>query len=483
MKQTIGGMKMYIEFLEGSPLWYWYNYGGVIAGMAVTVILAAMVIGLSSWRPGGIFLKTLAGASLATVMPLGLARIGFRMAISNPELVGYLSIGGTALVFIVGIAFFIARATHKENKPAVADAPQVKEEATQVVEVAKPANESPVSDMTIQVDNDKTVAVGSDTVTIGRGSDNDIVLDDSSVSRHHARITRRNGSYYVEDLDSTNGITIDGVPADGNQIKQGTVVKLGKVEIGVGSPMPKNNNPEEENAVEAEVSKSFEQTYLGKPQPNRVGWLTMNSGENAGDVFYLNAGANVLGRDSKNGIVINDSYVSGVHCEFKIENNEVTLFDLGSTSGTKVNEKVLTGRPLNPGNSVTIGDTELKVLKTDTPDQFESVVDIERTAVDIRGEKTVALVAVTGPDAGKSYSLREGVNILGRNSDAQICLSDRSVSRRHAMIKCIDGRLTVFDMGSSTGTKLDGVKLGGVGIKTGDVISIGRTELTFMAAA
>ena len=51
------------------------------------------------------------------------------------------------------------------------------------------------------------------------------------------------------------------------------------------------------------------------------------------------------------------------------------------------------------------------------------------------------------------------------------------------MIKCTDGRLTVFDMGSSTGTKLDGVKLGGVGIKTGDVISIGRTELTFMAAA
>ena len=43
VKHKTGGMKMYIEFLEGSPLWYWYNYGGVVAGMAVTVILAAMV--------------------------------------------------------------------------------------------------------------------------------------------------------------------------------------------------------------------------------------------------------------------------------------------------------------------------------------------------------------------------------------------------------------------------------------------------------
>ena len=261
------------------------------------------------------------------------------------------------------------------------------------------------------------------------------------------------------------------------------MVQLGKVEIGVGSPMSSNKNSVGEHKVEQKSSESLEQTFLGAPKAKRAGWLTINGGENAGEVFYLNPGANTVGRDGKNGIVIDDSYVSGVHCEFKVENGEIKLFDLGSRSGTRINEQMLTGKTLKPGSSVTVGDTELRVLRIDAPGQFASVTDIEKTAVDLKGEKTVVLVAVTGPDAGNSYTLLEGVNLIGRNPGSQVCLADRSVSRRHAMIKCTDGKLTLFDMGSSKGTKLDGVKLGGIGIQSGDVISVGRTELTFMAAS
>lgn len=175
--------------------------------------------------------------------------------------------------------------------------------------------------------------------------------------------------------------------------------------------------------------------------------------------------------------------MSGIHCELKIEDDEVTLFDLGSRSGTKVNEKVLTGRPVNPGSSINVGDTEFKVLRVDSPDQFNSVVDMEQTAVDIRGEQTVVLVAITGPDAGKSFTLVEGINMIGRNPGSRVSLSDGTVSRKHAMIKCSDGKLTLFDMGSTAGTKLNGAKLGGVEVESGDVISVGRTEMTFIAAA
>lgn len=37
---------------------------------------------------------------------------------------------------------------------------------------------------------------------------------------------------------------------------------------------------------------------MGTPKPNRVGWLTVNGGKNAGDVFYLNPGDNTLGRNN-----------------------------------------------------------------------------------------------------------------------------------------------------------------------------------------
>lgn len=43
------------------------------------------------------------------------------------------------------------------------------------------------------------------TLTIGRGPDVDIPLEDTYASQQHARISERNGTWVVEDLGSTNG--------------------------------------------------------------------------------------------------------------------------------------------------------------------------------------------------------------------------------------------------------------------------------------
>lgn len=49
-----------------------------------------------------------------------------------------------------------------------------------------------------------------DTITIGRMKGNTIVVEDDSVSLSHARITRRNGEFYLKDLNSTNGTVVNG---------------------------------------------------------------------------------------------------------------------------------------------------------------------------------------------------------------------------------------------------------------------------------
>jgi hypothetical protein len=49
-----------------------------------------------------------------------------------------------------------------------------------------------------------------ETITIGRMKGNTIVIDDSSVSLSHAKITRKNGDFYLKDLNSTNGTVING---------------------------------------------------------------------------------------------------------------------------------------------------------------------------------------------------------------------------------------------------------------------------------
>lgn len=45
--------------------------------------------------------------------------------------------------------------------------------------------------------------------TVGRMPDNDLVLNKTSISRHHAEIERRGDHYYIRDLDSTNGTLVN----------------------------------------------------------------------------------------------------------------------------------------------------------------------------------------------------------------------------------------------------------------------------------
>ena len=49
-----------------------------------------------------------------------------------------------------------------------------------------------------------------DLITIGRGSDNMIVINDPSVSTHHAQLQRAGETYRLKDLDSTNGTHVNG---------------------------------------------------------------------------------------------------------------------------------------------------------------------------------------------------------------------------------------------------------------------------------
>lgn len=65
--------------------------------------------------------------------------------------------------------------------------------------------------------------------TIGRSADNKIVLDDKSVSTHHARIDRVKGGFEMIDLDSTNGIKVNGVLHSQVLLQPGTSYKIGDV--------------------------------------------------------------------------------------------------------------------------------------------------------------------------------------------------------------------------------------------------------------
>lgn len=73
------------------------------------------------------------------------------------------------------------------------------------------------------------------TLTIGRAIDNDVVLGDGRVSRHHARLVGRRGTLVYSDLDSTNGSRVNGVAVSELVLGVGDRIELGDSMIVVES--------------------------------------------------------------------------------------------------------------------------------------------------------------------------------------------------------------------------------------------------------
>ncbi|MGF1467463.1 MAG: diguanylate cyclase [Sandaracinaceae bacterium] len=67
----------------------------------------------------------------------------------------------------------------------------------------------------------------SEPLTVGRGQENSVVLDNDSVSRRHCRIEKRNDQWFVVDLDSTNGTYVNDVQVTEYQMRRGDQVKVG----------------------------------------------------------------------------------------------------------------------------------------------------------------------------------------------------------------------------------------------------------------
>jgi DNA-binding winged helix-turn-helix (wHTH) protein len=80
--------------------------------------------------------------------------------------------------------------------------------------------------------------------------------------------------------------------------------------------------------------------------------------------------------------------------------------------------------------------------------------------------------------AGRPHPLFEGVNLLGRDPDATVMVSDVSVSRRHARVSVREGIALIEDLRSRNGTFLNGQQVDAEReLRDGDLIGLGAISL------
>jgi hypothetical protein len=91
----------------------------------------------------------------------------------------------------------------------------------------------------------------------------------------------------------------------------------------------------------AERTVAAQRLEVGQQQKRYVvGWLVGLNGPNRGEAFPVRMGRNVIGRDKRSDIVINDDQASSHHADlvFRPEERRFILMDHNSTNGTYVNE-------------------------------------------------------------------------------------------------------------------------------------------------
>jgi pSer/pThr/pTyr-binding forkhead associated (FHA) protein len=122
-------------------------------------------------------------------------------------------------------------------------------------------------------------------------------------------------------------------------------------------------------------------------------------------------------------------------------------------------------------------------LETDTP--REPAPNTTRRSVvltDKRKQPVVGwFVALTGPQKGEDFRIREGPNTIGSAPDADVVLHDTGISGKHASLRYKDQKFTITDLDSTNGTYLNdrADPIAREELKDNDVIRIGEVTLKF----
>lgn len=230
-------------------------------------------------------------------------------------------------------------------------------------------------------------------ISIGRSEENTICLRERNVSRKHADITLESGQIFITDLQSFNGVWVNGeLIKDPTLIKPGDLIEVGDYHLslrldkddGVDNAVP--SLPPDVEPVSSATSEGLETVRVAVDgldnEPVQGGRLVLLNTKTAGQEFTLSDSEMTIGRkDEGNDLEIDHPSVSRVHAKLSFTGSSYRLVDQNSANGIRINGEDHDSCDLRWGDIIELGTVQLQLLAPGDPSPVTSTrPEIKSTA-------------------------------------------------------------------------------------------------------
>lgn len=192
-------------------------------------------------------------------------------------------------------------------------------------------------------------------LSVGREQDNDIVLNNLSVSRNHARITQDGEKIIVEDLGSQNGIVFKGNKTQRAELSPGDEMQLGKYKVVYARHL----------SGEVESSAAPARSRPSGPAVEQT--MALMSGEavpvveHNGEKHKVKGLVFTIGKDSNAHIRIGGLFVASIHARiFREPNGNYRVEHVAGRRALRVNGRPVKQTVLSNGDELLIGSHEFR---------------------------------------------------------------------------------------------------------------------------
>ncbi|MFT3921213.1 MAG: FHA domain-containing protein [Myxococcales bacterium] len=272
--------------------------------------------------------------------------------------------------------------------------------------------------LVISDDEGKTIIVPlvRDLITVGRQDGNTIRLTERNVSRQHARLVKSESGYRIEDLESYNGVSINGSRiAKAHELKDGDRVGIGDYVIALKA--------EADLAVETPPVPARPSAPAGvvNSPPAR---LVMVSAPAPGAEFSIAKALVRIGRLEELDLCISHRSISREHARVTQKEGSFEIEDLQSANGVRVNGSSVKRSALRSGDVVELGQVRFRFVGSGEAYTFDPAEEEQIAAPQARGlgpeKRTVAVIVVTAAVVGGALAwLGEGGRQAGAANVAQ----------------------------------------------------------------